>query len=39
MAQGFLIDMELPTLYRANIKNLVQSAVGVNDTFADVYFE
>jgi len=39
MAQGFLIDMELPTLYRANIKNLVQSAIGVNSTFADVYIE
>lgn len=39
MAQGFLVDMEFPTLYRDNIKNLVKTAIGLNESFADVYIE
>jgi len=39
MANGFLIDMEYPTLWRSRVKNLVQTAIGLNETFADVYFE
>lgn len=39
MGNGFLVDMEFPTLYRKNIKNLVKTAIGLNDTFDDVYIE
>ncbi len=39
VANGFLMDMEFPTLYRSKVKNLVQTAIGVNETFADVYLE
>lgn len=39
MAQGFLVDMEFPTMWRSNIKNLVQTAIGLNESFADVYIE
>ena len=34
VANGFLVDMEFPTLYRANVKNLVKTAIGLNE---DVY--
>lgn len=39
MAQGFMIDMEFATMWRSNIKNLVQTAIGLNENFADVYIE
>jgi len=39
MANGFLIDMQYPTLWRPHVKNLVQTAIGLNETFADVYLE
>lgn len=39
MPNGFLVDMEFPTIYRSNIKNLVKTAIGLNDTFDDVYIE
>jgi peptide/nickel transport system substrate-binding protein len=39
VANGFLIDMEFPTLYRKNVKNLVKTAIGLNESFDDVYIE
>ncbi|MCY1559569.1 hypothetical protein D9M68_966200 [compost metagenome] len=39
IANGFLVDMEFPTLYRNNVKNLVKTAIGLNETFDDVYIE
>lgn len=39
VANGFLVDMEFPTLYRANVKNLVKTAIGLNESFDDVYLE
>jgi len=39
MANGYLVDMEFPTLYRKKIKNLVRTAIGLNDTFDDVYIQ
>ncbi len=39
VANGFLIDMEFPTLYRSNVKNLVRTAIGLNESFDDVYIE
>ena len=39
VANGFLIDMEFPTLYRKNVRNLVKTAIGLNESFDDVYIE
>jgi len=39
IANGFLIDMEYPTLWHARVKNLVQTAIGLNETFADVHLQ
>ncbi|OZI46347.1 peptide ABC transporter substrate-binding protein [Bordetella genomosp. 5] len=39
VANGFLVDMEYPTLYRSKVKNLVKTAIGLNETFDDVYIE
>lgn len=39
VAQGSLVDLEFATIYRDNVKNLVQTALGVHDNFADVYIE
>jgi len=39
VANGFLVDMEFPTLYRGNVKNLVKTAIGLNESFDDVYIE
>lgn len=33
----WLTEMEFPTLYRAKWKNLVTTAIGLNETFSDVY--
>ena len=35
----WLHDMTFPTLYRSNIKNLVTTAIGLNESFDNVYFE
>src|SRR3546814_15853880 len=37
VANAYLIDMEFPTLYRSNIKNLVTTAIGLNESFDNVY--
>jgi len=39
VANGFLVDMEFPTLYRSNVKSLVKTAIGLNESFDDVYIE
>lgn len=39
VANGFLIDMEFATLYRSNLKNLVTTAIGLNESLDNVYFE
>ena len=39
VANGYLVDMEFPTLWRDNVKNLVKTAIGLNETFDDVYIE
>lgn len=39
VAQGSLVDMEFATIYRNNIKNLVKTAIGLHDSFDDVYIE
>ena len=39
VANGFIADMEFPTLYKKNVKNLVKTAIGLNESFDDVYIE
>ncbi|NYT38115.1 ABC transporter substrate-binding protein [Allopusillimonas soli] len=39
MANGYLVDMEFPTLYRSNIHNLVTTAIGLNESFDNVYID
>ncbi|QHI99471.1 ABC transporter substrate-binding protein [Xylophilus rhododendri] len=39
VANGFLFEMEIPTMYSAKVHNLTQTAIGLNDTFADVYID
>ncbi|KLU25089.1 peptide ABC transporter substrate-binding protein [Caballeronia mineralivorans PML1(12)] len=39
VANGYLFEIQNPTLYRSNIHNLVTTAIGLNDTFADVYLD
>ncbi|WP_345536328.1 ABC transporter substrate-binding protein [Variovorax defluvii] len=39
VANGFLFELENPTLYRGNVQNLVKTAIGLHDTFADVYIQ
>lgn len=39
VANGYLLDLEFPTLYRDNVKNLVTTAIGLNETFDSVYIE
>ncbi|MEJ2804240.1 ABC transporter substrate-binding protein [Comamonadaceae bacterium PP-2] len=39
VANGYLFEMEIPTLYNGKVHNLIQSAIGLNDTFADVYID
>lgn len=36
---GYLVDMEFPTLSRSKVKNLVKTAIGLNESFDDVYIE
>jgi peptide/nickel transport system substrate-binding protein len=37
VANGYLFEMEIPTIYSKKVHNLIQTAIGLNDTFADVY--
>ena len=39
VANGYLLDLEFPTLYRGKVKNLVKTAIGLNESFDDVYIE
>ena len=39
VANGFLFEIEYPTFYRKNIKNLVQTAIGLNESFDNVWIE
>ncbi|KAF1020680.1 MAG: Periplasmic dipeptide transport protein [Paracidovorax wautersii] len=39
VANGYLFEMVIPTLYSSKVHNLIQSAIGINDTFADVYLD
>lgn len=39
VANGYLFEIVYPTIYRSNIKNLIDSAVGVSDSFDNVYIE
>lgn len=39
VANAYLIDMEFPTLYRSYIKNLVTTAIGLNESFDNVYIK
>ncbi|AZY49503.1 ABC transporter substrate-binding protein [Bordetella avium] len=39
VGNGYLVDMEFPTIYRDKVKNLVKTAIGLNETFDDVYIE
>lgn len=39
MANGYLFEIENPTLYSNKVHNLVKSAIGLHDTFADVYLD
>jgi peptide/nickel transport system substrate-binding protein len=36
---AWLLELGFPTIYRCNVKNLVTTAVGVNDGFKDAYVE
>lgn len=39
VANGSLFEVENATFYRKNIKNLVKTGIGLNETFDDVYIE
>ncbi|OZI33912.1 peptide ABC transporter substrate-binding protein [Bordetella genomosp. 10] len=39
VANGYLLDLEYPTLYRAKVHNLVKTAIGLNESFDDVYID
>src|SRR5699024_595538 len=39
VANGFLLDMEFTTIHQSRVKNLVTTAIGLNETFDDVYLE
>lgn len=34
-----LLELEFPTLYRSNVKNLVTTAIGLNESFDSVYID
>ncbi|MCC5857826.1 MAG: ABC transporter substrate-binding protein [Ectothiorhodospiraceae bacterium] len=36
---GYLIEAHFPTVYRNNVRNLVNSAIGLNDNMAEVWIE
>jgi peptide/nickel transport system substrate-binding protein len=35
----WLLEMDFPTIHRCNVKNLVNTAIGVNDGFRDAWKE
>lgn len=37
VANGFLFEIEYPTFYRNNVKNLVTTAIGLNESFDNVW--
>ena len=39
VANGFLFEIEYPTFYRKNVKNLVTTAIGLNESFDNVWIE
>ncbi len=39
VANANLFEIEFPTLYRKNIKNLVTTAIGLNESFDNVSIE
>jgi peptide/nickel transport system substrate-binding protein len=39
VANANLFEIEYPTFYRRNVKNLVTTAIGLNETFDNVYIE
>ncbi|MFC4352591.1 ABC transporter substrate-binding protein [Fodinicurvata halophila] len=36
---AWLLELEFPTIYRCDVKNLVTTAIGVNDGFADAWLD
>ncbi|MEM7693342.1 MAG: ABC transporter substrate-binding protein [Pseudomonadota bacterium] len=36
---AWTLELEFPTIYRCNVKDLVKTAIGVNDGFVDAYLE
>ena len=36
---AWLLELQFPTITRCNIKNLVTTAIGVNDGFRDAWIE
>lgn len=39
VANGLLAELQFATLYRDNVKNLVKTAIGLNETYDEVYIE
>ncbi len=39
VANANLFELEFPTLYRKNVKNLVTTAIGLNESFDNVSIE
>ncbi|MBP6018875.1 MAG: ABC transporter substrate-binding protein [Burkholderiaceae bacterium] len=39
VANGYLFELENPTLYNKKAHNLITTAIGLHDTFADVYLD
>ncbi|MEC5342562.1 ABC transporter substrate-binding protein [Brenneria populi] len=39
VANGYLFELVIPTLYSQKVHNMITSATGVNDTFADVWMD
>src|SRR6218665_733403 len=39
VANVYLLELEFPTLSRANVKNLVTTAIGLNESFDKVYID
>lgn len=39
VANGYLVELQFATLWRANIKNLVTTGIGLNETFDNVWIQ
>jgi peptide/nickel transport system substrate-binding protein len=39
VANGFLVELQFATMWKPEVKNLVQTAIGLNETFDDVTIE